>query len=226
MCGCRARAAARAAAAAAGGAAPRAVPAPAPRRIPRAPLQRAPPPSATMSVSVLTRQVVVSVPVPVVAAAPAPRGRFQRPRIPFRSRPVVVRPPPPETLVIHDTKIWGPLLWRAIHTAAELTVGRTELDGLWSDFVFELQMSLPCPDCMQHYREWVQAHPLDADVRKWWVDLHNAVNARKGVAPWSLEDVASSNGDVQSGRDAVTALAPMLGPRAHRVLVVLYDRLG
>ena len=134
--------------------------------------------------------------------------------------------PPPETLVIYDTKIWGPLLWRAIHTAAEITNGRTEFADVWADFVFELQMSLPCPDCMQHYREWVQARPLDTDVRKWWADLHNAVNVRKGVAPWLLEDVTASNTDLQAARDAVTALAPMLGPRAYRVLVALYNRLG
>lgn len=224
MCGCRARAAARAAAAAA----PRAVPTVAPRRIPRAPLSRAPPPPATMSVSILKRpEPVIAVEEAPDAPAPQPRGRFQRYRIQFRRRPVVVmKPPPPETLVIHDTKVWGPLLWRAIHTAAEVTDGRTEFADVWADFVFELQMSLPCPDCMQHYRAWVQAHPLMASVRQWWVDLHNSINARKGVAPWSLEGVAAVNVDTQAGRDAVAALAPMLGSRAHRVLVSLYDSLG
>lgn len=227
MCGCRARAAARAAAAAAG--APRTV-AVAPRRIPRAPLTRAPLPPATMSVSILTRAVAA----PVVAAeaevqAPQPRSRFQRHRVQFRPRRVVVRPPPPETLVIYDTKVWGPLLWRAIHTAAENTDGRTEFAELWVDFVFELQMSLPCPDCMQHYRAWVASHPWmgsGEEGRQWWLDLHNAVNARKGVEPWSVEEVAAVNVDLQAGRDAVAALATMLGPRAHRVLVALYDRLG
>ena len=224
MCGCRARAAARAAAAAA---APRVVTA-APRRIPRAPLSRTPPPPATMSVSILTRAAPVVAAAPVAVVAPQPRGRFQRPHIQFRRRPDVVRPPPPETLVIHDTKVWGPLLWRAIHTAAENTDGRTEFAELWADFVFELQMSLPCPDCMQHYRAWVASHPWtgSGETRQWWADLHNAVNARKGVAPWSLEEVAAVHMDLQAGRDAVTALASMLGPRAYRVLVALYDRMG
>ena len=179
-----------------------------------------------MSVSVLTRPVTVVTPVVAeVAPAPQPRGRFQRHRIQFRHRPVVVRPPPPETLVIYDTKVWGPLLWRAIHTAAEVTEGRNDIDGLWNDFVFELQMSLPCPDCMQHYRAWVSANPWtgSGEVRQWWANLHNAVNARKGVAPWSLEEVAVAHTDLHAGRDAVTALATMLGPRAHRVLVALYD---
>jgi hypothetical protein len=184
-----------------------------------------------MSVSILTRSVpVVEAVEAVVVAAPAPqpRGRFQRPRIQFRPRraPVVVRLPPPESLVIYDTKIWGPLLWRAIHTAAEVTDGRTEFADVWADFVFELQMSLPCPDCMQHYRAWVPTHPLMAEVRQWWVDLHNSINARKGVASWSLEEVSAVNVDIQAGRDAVAALAPMLGPRAYRVLVSLYDRIG
>lgn len=213
MCGCRARAAE----------APRAV---APRRIPRAPISRPPPPPATMSVSILTRTVVAPVVAPV-EEAPQPRSRFQRHRIQFRPRRApVARPPPPETLVIYDTKVWGPLLWRAIHTAAEVTngLGTTELDALWSDFVFELQMSLPCPDCMHHYRAWVAAHPWTG--RQWWTDLHNAVNARRGVAPWTLEEVAAAHMDVQAGRDAVAALATMLGPRAYRVLVALYDRLG
>ena len=217
MCGCRARAAAAAAAA------PRAAPTVGPRRIPRAPLSRAPPPPATMSVSILTRSSPVVAAEPVAAPAPQPRGRFQRPRIQFRPRrTTVVRPPPPETLVIYDTKVWGPLLWRAIHTAAERVDGSAEL---WSDFVFELQMSLPCPDCMQHYRAWVAARPWTGggEARQWWLDLHNAVNERKGVAPWTLEEVAVANSDVQAGREAVAALATMLGPRAYRVLVALYN---
>lgn len=197
-----------------------------------------------MSVSVLTRKVAVAVTAPVVEAVvvtpapvpPQPRGRIQPRRFEFRHsrpqpRPVVVRPPPPETLVIYDTKVWGPLLWRAIHTAAErsVTLGSAELATLWEDFVFELQMSLPCPDCMNHYRAWVAAHPWTFEgCRQWWADLHNAVNVRKGVATWSLEEVAATyaHTDLQVGRDAVAALATMLGPRAHRVLVALYDRLG
>jgi hypothetical protein len=225
MCGCRARAAAAAA---------RAAPAPmALRSIPRAPIRSraAVPIPATMSVSVLTRKTVEAPVVAPPVVAPPPRGRFQPRRFEFRQprpRSVVVRPPPPETLVIYDTKVWGPLLWRAIHIAAERTAERSvTLAALWEDFVFELQMSLPCPDCMSHYRAWVAAHPWRTDaVREWWADLHNAVNERKGLAAWSLEDVSAANTDLQAGRDAVAALATMLGPRAHRVLVALYERLN
>jgi hypothetical protein len=199
----------------------------------------------TMTVSILTKPVVAAdVPVaPAPAPAPAPR-RFQPRRFaPRQRRPVAPRPPPPETLTIYDTKVWGPLLWRAIHTAAEASVGRHDLDTLWSDFAFELQMSLPCPDCMQHYRAWYATHSgatsayathsgatpavVDATVaRQWWADLHNAVNERKGLATWSVEDVAAANTDIQAGRDAVAGLATMLGPRAYRVLVALYAQLG
>jgi hypothetical protein len=235
MCGCRARAAARAAAAGGGGDVPRTIAIP--RHIPRAPVRRAVV-AQVMSVSVLAKPaVVVVVVVPDVPSVPVPapvarRGQ-RRPFIGRYRRPVAPRPSPPETLVIHDTKVWGPLLWRAIHTAAEASAGRDDIGALWSDFAFELQMSLPCPDCMQHYRAWYATsvyatlESMDAVAnRQWWVDLHNAVNARKGVAPWALEEVGAANMDLVAGRDAVAALASMLGPRAHHVLTLLYARLG
>lgn len=150
-------------------------------------------------------------------------NRFRHPPRPMRNP---LRPAPAQpmgTLVIVDTAKWGPLLWRAVHTAAE--VGGIDT-ATWQRIIHELQMALPCPDCMQHYRAWVLAHPFHPgdDAAQWWLDLHNAVNARLrgGRVAWTRESVTAAHGDRAAGAAAVTALAGMVGENALALLRAAY----
>ncbi len=159
----------------------------------------------------------------VVAAAPAPAAPRMR-RAPPRLRTIQRPAPalPTATLVIVDTARWGPLLWRALHTAANTL----DLDApAWRRIIHELQMALPCPDCMKHYRTWVSSHPLADDVSAvamWWEALHNAVNGRLGRATWTREQVAEAFGDRAAGAAAVTGLTGMVGENALALLRAAY----
>ena len=84
-----------------------------------------------------------------------------------------------------DPALWGPSLWRVLHTAAEANATATPA---WATAVQALLTSLPCEECTGHYRAWVVAaeHAIvvgETDMRAWWLALHNAVNARNGGKP-------------------------------------------
>ena len=159
----------------------------------------------------------------VVAVAPAPavnRMRRAPPRLRTIQRPAPALPT--ATLVIVDTARWGPLLWRALHTAANTL----DLDiSVWRRIIHELQMALPGPDWMKHYRTWVSSHPFADDVSAvamWWEALHNAVNGRLGRGAWTREQVAEAFGDRAAGAAAVTGLTGMVGENALALLRAAY----
>jgi hypothetical protein len=91
-----------------------------------------------------------------------------------------------------DPNVWGPGLWRVLHTASVVATGAdlVSLPGVLAD-------SLPCSVCTMHYRAWLAGHPvsLSTDFVQWFVDLHNNVNIRNGKAGWSVDSVRTTYGD-------------------------------
>jgi len=91
-----------------------------------------------------------------------------------------------------DPTVWGPGLWRVLHTASVVATGAdlVSLPGVLAD-------SLPCSVCTMHYRAWLAGHPVSpsTDFVQWFVDLHNNVNNRNGKAGWSVDAVRTTYGD-------------------------------
>ena len=131
-------------------------------------------------------------------------------------------------MVIRDTREWGPLLWTVMHSLAEIGALAAIADADWTDLFVSLQTSLPCPDCTNHYTAWLAARPPPttgtAAARMWLLDLHNDINARKGVAVWTEAQLSPAYGSANKttlttqveglraliGVGAVTVLARMV----------------
>lgn len=80
-----------------------------------------------------------------------------------------------------DAALWGPPLWAKIHARPLLPLDpHREIEFFRSEVPAEIR----CCDCRAHYFEYARDHPVpvrDPDaLRRWAVDLHNAVNARLG----------------------------------------------
>jgi len=159
-----------------------------------------------------------------------------------------VRAPEP---VIHDPALWGPHMWTALHTLS-MFVPFMNAHAEWLELLTHLAASLPCPECAGHYSAWLASHPLvqarrrtggiilmmrraatvqaDVDIAAWILDLHNAVNGRKGIGAWTLDSMkATYGGDVGSRqiavRAAIEAVRSMIGARAIRGLEQLVARM-
>jgi len=138
-------------------------------------------------------------------------------------RPVMVERP----LETVDTKVWGAALWRILHILS-IRGATTEAGRIaWSALPKELDGALPCPECAQHYHDWIRTHPLTATdgnaVRNWVLALHNQVNERRSVAVWTNEQVMATYGSLTAA-DATTALTgirELIGIRGLRALEAL-----
>ena len=97
-----------------------------------------------------------------------------------------------------NTSIWGPSLWRVLHSFAfslnyeqDKTVYSKKRQELLN-FIESLQYLLPCEECRLHFQEYIQTHtPTKAENLAYWTfDLHNSVNERIGKPHYSFEDVS------------------------------------
>ena len=90
-----------------------------------------------------------------------------------------------------QNQIWGPALWRLLHSSAERIGTKTlhrlphEESRIWSQVLQSLRYSLPCPQCKRHYQGYFISYPLShlvtkEEVRIWLYRLHEAVNQRLG----------------------------------------------
>lgn len=129
---------------------------------------------------------------PVVVVTPPPT----RTRAVAVPPPVVVPTPVVVTeLPIVDPVLWGPHLWRFLHIASEGCLPGVSSAGVWQTLFAAMRTGLPCPECTDHYTAWYASHPLavsgrtglSGPVQAWVRGLHNAVNARRGVAVWGTE---------------------------------------
>jgi hypothetical protein len=82
-----------------------------------------------------------------------------------------------------------------------------------------MKSGLPCPECSAHYNAWITANPvslpssgteLQVAISSWVLALHNDVNRRNDVAPWTLEQVAATYTDTAAARAAVASLRPYI----------------
>lgn len=89
---------------------------------------------------------------------------------------------------MYPTSMWGPPLWKVLHTLAErephddiLTYWTT-----WDKIFLFLGSALPCSECATHCKTFLadtsvmERHPRDI-----LLELHNDVNRRRGLPCWN-----------------------------------------
>jgi len=83
----------------------------------------------------------------------------------------------------NDPVIWGPALWRSLHTMAE-NIEDTESAHAFAHLVQSLQYTLPCKECKKHLILYIQKKPVvlysKQDCIQYIDDLHTDVNTRLG----------------------------------------------
>lgn len=95
--------------------------------------------------------------------------------------------------------VWGPSAWRLMHTIAQHypESADTSTQDAMRTFLSSLQDLLPCTECKQHLRSYLQANPMTdavqtrSGVQGYLVDLHNDVNRRLNKPVWRVERAVS-----------------------------------
>lgn len=90
---------------------------------------------------------------------------------------------------------WGNPLWKIMHILAFASSEMSsELSSSWQIFFRALQNELPCSVCRTHVQEWLKQNPdfLSVGIQQYILNLHNNVNARRGVALWTLQQVETT----------------------------------
>jgi len=92
-----------------------------------------------------------------------------------------------------ETADWGPLFWTLLHGLAELSgkqsspILQSDEIRTWTKLIIDLQPTIPCDICHDHYGRWLaQHHPsalktlsyekLKEWIRNYWWSLHNEIN--------------------------------------------------
>jgi len=106
-----------------------------------------------------------------------------------------------------NTSLWGPSLWRALHTAS-LIASAAPMAAIAT----ALTNSLPCPECRGHYQAWLAEHPVEgvSDMVSWFLDHHNDVNRRNGTAVWTRDAVQNTYLDVTGASSALAGISGYL----------------
>jgi hypothetical protein len=138
---------------------------------------------------------------PAPAPAPAPTTEVQEPLTP--------------EVLANVNGVWGPPLWRALHSLAEVT----EDVVVWEGLLEKVHATMPCPECARHFGEWRREHPLrltgeeegegltvSESVRIWLLTLHNDVNRRTGKPEWTVEQLAASMVSEVTAADSVRSV--------------------
>jgi hypothetical protein len=79
---------------------------------------------------------------------------------------------------------WGPACWTMMHVSAA-SCEPSEAKAFCA-FLYSLTHVLPCPECREHLRTYMQTHPPDsfivdaASASRFCYDLHNYVNGQSG----------------------------------------------
>lgn len=137
----------------------------------------------------------------VYSAAPSTAPPQTPVPVPFvLATPLILSTPPP-TYTPMPT-VWGPPLWKAMHTAAEFGL---PINDKWLSFFVALRPVIPCPDCQQHFSAWWRKNQFINDPRMWLFNLHNDVNRRIGLPLFSVSDLTSTYG-VIPGKTAAARL--------------------
>jgi hypothetical protein len=125
-------------------------------------------------------------------------------------------------LEIVDTSVWGAHVWRILHVLS-LFAMTDAAKNAWMRLPAALDGALPCPECAQHYHDWIRANPLTTTegnaICEWVLALHNQVNERKGVAPWTITQVGATYSgltvaDITASLSAIRELFGVIGLQA------------
>jgi len=147
-----------------------------PQRVIRGMVQHAPPPpSDPLPIQHVATVDPFTPPVQRFPPRPVnPRLRVLPQRVMRGNQP----PPPPQPTYNPETTIWGPMMWKILHTLAEFCIDAT----LWNDLISRLTIDIPCVVCRGHFTAYIQAHPLGSidtiNLTNWFFTLHNDVNQR------------------------------------------------
>jgi hypothetical protein len=85
-------------------------------------------------------------------------------------------------------EIWGPIFWATLHITSLAypdTPTYSEKKAA-KEFFNSLVFLLPCPVCREHFKEVIQAAPVESwldsrqSLMEWVWQIHNAVNTRLG----------------------------------------------
>lgn len=101
-------------------------------------------------------------------------------------------------------------MWRSIHYVALGFPSRDpspEVRQSYLAFFEALGSVLPCVKCAKHYNEHLSSYPIvpslvgRAELFRWTVDLHNAVNSSLGRPTWSYEQAFQVYADRRSPQE-------------------------
>lgn len=135
---------------------------------------------------IVQRRVTVRFQTQVVQPQPQPHAvqpqvvmapQIRQSRFPQRGRFQPIQQSQPKPLYDPETTVWGPPLWKVLHTLAECS----DNSPLWHDILTAMETLIPCPTCKAHFIEYRQQNPAPADhqgIVDWFFILHNIVNAR------------------------------------------------
>ena len=92
--------------------------------------------------------------------------------------------------------VWGPSGWKFMHyVALGYPEHPTETDKTnYKNFYQSLGHILPCQGCANHYKETVETHPIEGNLRtrddllRWTFEIHNKVNSRLDKPELSYEE--------------------------------------
>jgi len=184
------------------------------------------------------------VPRAVMRTLPSARGRG------LPAAPAVPVVPVPSLATV-DTSIWGPPLWKVLHTASVFATSDAQ-KGAFAAVLDALRSGIPCPECSGHYGQWHSAHPVRtttvhtrrhiskmfrvsmiqtttvtwAPLVAWVLDLHNDVNVRRGVGMWTADQVTAAYGSLADVRAVADSLVGVIGPEASSAIAILLDAIG
>jgi hypothetical protein len=108
---------------------------------------------------------------------------------------------------------WGPFAWSILHGLAERTTRivfalyENDERRAWIELLKATGNMLPCSECRDHYKAWLQAHPVSSiqtmpysQLREWirtWIwTLHEDVNTRLGKPSFPYTDVTAKYSSV------------------------------
>ena len=103
-------------------------------------------------------------------------------------------------------EIWGPPLWRLLHSLAERLGKQTNMilitdeHRAWVNFLKSVGLTMPCQKCRVHYKGWTTAHRIErfvncstmtirAEARLWVWGLHTEINSERGITSPGISEM-------------------------------------
>lgn len=125
---------------------------------------------------------------------------------------IVPKVAPPEPV---NTSTWGPPLWRMMHILSSVILEYTLLTQedymkLWEQLFIGLKEEIPCLECRSHVQNWLSKNPdfRSRGIQQYILDLHNDVNVRRSVAPWTIQQVETTYS--VGGKEKQLSFIPLL----------------